>query len=219
MKTKYHTFSPFFVTSGSINAFLSFLKLALIRRAACFQHKIVGVSPTNWDGTKHVDVFFITFLRDILKISSHCFNSCNSLHYKFRIIFQLLACVRHCRRRCSNIQQCLRQECATRGPGAEVLWAVERHRLKQALRFLMSIADLPRVANELSNPHSLTHAAAARGPIWLCAFGPEVLHGCTPLASDIFQAGRNHFCLLSFQQSFDNVDNRTIGLTISIGKI
>jgi len=33
----------------------------------------------------------------------------------------------------------------------------------------------------LSNPQSLTYTAAARGPIWLCAFGPAVLFGCTPL--------------------------------------
>jgi len=37
------------------------------------------------------------------------------------------------------------------------------------------------VASELSSAQSLTHAAVARGPIWLCAFGPEVLHGCTLL--------------------------------------
>jgi len=30
-------------------------------------------------------------------------------------------------------------------------------------------------------PRSLTHAAVARGLIWLCAVGPAVLHGCTPL--------------------------------------
>jgi len=40
------------------------------------------------------------------------------------------------------------------------------------------IANLPWVVSELSNPQSLTHAA---GTIWLCAFGPAMLHGCTPL--------------------------------------
>jgi len=53
--------------------------------------------------------------------------------------------------------------------------------LKKALRFLKGIANLPFVASELSNPQTLTHAAVARGPILLCAFGPVVLHGCTPL--------------------------------------
>jgi len=33
----------------------------------------------------------------------------------------------------------------------------------------------------VSNTQSLTHATVTRGPIWLCAFGPAVLHGCTPL--------------------------------------
>jgi len=39
------------------------------------------------------------------------------------------------------------------------------------------------VASELSYPQSLTHAALARGPIWSCAFGTAMLHGCTPLCS------------------------------------
>jgi len=53
--------------------------------------------------------------------------------------------------------------------------------LKQALRFWKGIANLSWVASELSYPQSLTHAALARGPIWSCAFGPAMLHGCTPL--------------------------------------
>jgi len=44
----------------------------------------------------------------------------------------------------------------------------------------LGIANLSWVASALSNPLNLTHAAVGRGPIWLCAFGPEVLHGCTP---------------------------------------
>ena len=31
---------------------------------------------------------------------------------------------------------------------------------------------------EVVSPTELV--AVARGPIWLCAFGPAVLHGCTP---------------------------------------
>ena len=53
--------------------------------------------------------------------------------------------------------------------------------LKQALRFLKGIANLPWVASELANPLSLTHTAVACGPIWLCTFGQEMPHGCTPL--------------------------------------
>jgi len=53
--------------------------------------------------------------------------------------------------------------------------------LKLALQFLKVIANLPWVANELSVPQSLAHAAVACGPIWLRAFGLAVLHGCTPL--------------------------------------
>jgi len=43
------------------------------------------------------------------------------------------------------------------------------------------IANLQWAASDLSNPQSLTHAAVARGPIWLCALGLTVLLGCTPL--------------------------------------
>jgi len=39
-------------------------------------------------------------------------------------------------------------------------------------RLLKGVANLPRVVSELSYMRSLTHAAVARGPIWLCAFGP-----------------------------------------------
>jgi len=52
---------------------------------------------------------------------------------------------------------------------------------KASITVLEGIANLLWVANELSNPQSLTHAAVARGQIWLCAFGPVVPHGCTPL--------------------------------------
>ena len=52
---------------------------------------------------------------------------------------------------------------------------------KQVLRFWKGIANLPWVTIELSNLQSWTHAAVAHGLIWLCAFGPAVLHGCTPL--------------------------------------
>jgi len=41
------------------------------------------------------------------------------------------------------------------------------------------------VASALSDTQSLAHAAVARGPIWLCAFVPAVLHGCTPLVWSI----------------------------------
>ena len=44
--------------------------------------------------------------------------------------------------------------------------------LKQALRFSKDIANLPWVASELSNPRSLTHAAAAGGII---PFGPALM--------------------------------------------
>jgi len=47
---------------------------------------------------------------------------------------------------------------------------------------ILNSANLPWAACELSNPQSLTHAAVVCWPIWLCAFGPAVLHGCTPLA-------------------------------------
>jgi len=53
---------------------------------------------------------------------------------------------------------------------------------KQALRFLKGIANFPWVGSKLSNPQSLTHSAVARESVWLCVFGPVVLHGCTPLA-------------------------------------
>jgi len=43
--------------------------------------------------------------------------------------------------------------------------------LKDVLQFLKGVANVPWVAKELSNPQSLTGAAVARGPIWLCAFG------------------------------------------------
>jgi len=52
-------------------------------------------------------------------------------------------------------------------------------------RRLKGIANLQWVASNLSNTQSLTHAAVARGPIWLCAFGPAVLLGCTPLSYGI----------------------------------
>jgi len=42
---------------------------------------------------------------------------------------------------------------------------------KQAIWFLKSIAYLLWVASKLSNPQSLTHAAAAHGVIRLYAFG------------------------------------------------
>jgi len=44
---------------------------------------------------------------------------------------------------------------------------------KQALGLSNSIANRLWVASGLSNPQSLTHAAMARGPLWLCAFGPS----------------------------------------------
>jgi len=60
-------------------------------------------------------------------------------------------------------------------PGMHFIQALLFH--KQALRFLKGIVNLLWVASELSNPQSLTHAALARGPFWLYAFGPAVLHG------------------------------------------
>jgi len=71
------------------------------------------------------------------------------------------------------------QGCANFGPEAEVLCLAER------IRFWNGVANLTWVASELSNPQSLTHAAVARGPVWLRAFGPAVLHGCTPLDDGI----------------------------------
>jgi len=64
---------------------------------------------------------------------------------------------------------------------------------KQALQFLKGIANLPWLASDLSNPQSLTHAAVARGPIWSRAFGPAMLHGCTPLP-EINSIGFYFFC-------------------------
>ena len=37
----------------------------------------------------------------------------------------------------------------------------------------------------MPNLQSLTHETVAHGPIWLCAFGLTVLHGCTPLSCGI----------------------------------
>ena len=78
--------------------------------------------------------------------------------------------------------QGLRQRYATRGPEAEIVAPGMVQILKQVLRFSKSIVNLLWVASELSNPQSLTHAA---GPVdqsaCLCAFGPAVGHGCTPL--------------------------------------
>jgi len=50
--------------------------------------------------------------------------------------------------------------------------------MARQVRILKDIADLPWVARELSTSQSLTHAAGARGPIWL-VFDPAGLHGCT----------------------------------------
>jgi len=52
--------------------------------------------------------------------------------------------------------------------------------LKQALRFLKGFANLPWMGSDFQI-RSLTHAAVVRETFWLCAFGPAVLHGCTPL--------------------------------------
>jgi len=56
---------------------------------------------------------------------------------------------------------------------------------KQALCILKGIANLPWMASELFKPQSLAHASVARGPIWLHAFDPAVLYGCTPLTNAI----------------------------------
>ena len=69
--------------------------------------------------------------------------------------------------------QRLWQGCATQAR-ADVLWPAARS------RFSKGIANLPCVASKLSNMQSLTHAVVALEPISLCAFGPAVLHGCTP---------------------------------------
>jgi len=52
---------------------------------------------------------------------------------------------------------------------------------KASIKFFMGIVNLPWMAGKLSNPQRSTHAAVARGPIWLGAFGAAVLRGCTPL--------------------------------------
>jgi len=58
--------------------------------------------------------------------------------------------------------------------------------IKQTQRMqVKGIANLQWAASDLSNPQSLTHAAAAHGPIKLCGFGPAVLLGCTPLSCGI----------------------------------
>jgi len=78
--------------------------------------------------------------------------------------------------------------CASHGPraendpGAEVLRPAERS------RFLKGIANLPWVVSALSNTQSLTHATVGCGPIWLCAFGPAVLYGCTLMPWNITAA-------------------------------
>jgi len=53
---------------------------------------------------------------------------------------------------------------------------------KTCITVLKGAGNLPWVASDLPNPQNLTHAAVTRGPIWLYAFGPAVLLGCTPLA-------------------------------------
>jgi len=73
------------------------------------------------------------------------------------------------------------QKCANHGQRAkngleaEVLWPGARS------SFWKAIVNLPWMASELFIPQSLTHAAVAFGPIWLCEFGSVVLHGCTSL--------------------------------------
>ena len=54
--------------------------------------------------------------------------------------------------------------------------------LKQVLRFLKCIVNLPWMAGELSNRQSLTHAAVARGPIGLCAFARQCCMVAHPYA-------------------------------------
>jgi len=51
----------------------------------------------------------------------------------------------------------LNKGCATR---SWTLWPAER------FRFWNCVANLPWVANELSNAQNLTHRAVAPGPIW-----------------------------------------------------
>jgi len=63
------------------------------------------------------------------------------------------------------------------------------------------IANLQWTASDLSNQQSLTHTAVARGPIWLCAFGPAVLLGCTPLSYDIFTHYPGYFHSCWFDQA------------------
>jgi len=54
---------------------------------------------------------------------------------------------------------------------------------KASITIFKGIANLPWVASELSNPQqTLTYTTVAHGPMWLCAFGPAVLYGCTSLS-------------------------------------
>jgi len=61
---------------------------------------------------------------------------------------------------------------------------------------------------ELPNSLSLTHAAVARGPIWLCAFGPAVLH--TPALQD----SAKHACKAGFSK-FTSKVNLTPSISFS----
>ena len=53
--------------------------------------------------------------------------------------------------------------------------------LKKSIMVFKGIANLPCVANNLSNPQTVTHTAVDHGPILLCASGLAVLNSCTPL--------------------------------------
>lgn len=93
----------------------------------------------------------------------------------------------------------LHEGCATRGPWAksvpwaEVSWPLESSRFQiqcgprvKNLKIYQEKNNLLLCQAKLCgrstvNSRSLTHAVAARGPNWSCAFGPSVLHGCTPL--------------------------------------
>jgi len=63
------------------------------------------------------------------------------------------------------------------------------------------ITNLHWAANELSNPQNLTHTAVARGPTCLCAFGPAVLLGCTPLSCGITAQYPGYFHRCWFDQA------------------
>jgi len=64
------------------------------------------------------------------------------------------------------------------------------------------------VASDLSNPQSLTQTALTRGRIWLRAFGPAMLFGCTPLTCGITALDPGYFRGCWFDQALSSCIRR-----------